>query len=755
VEVPFDLSPLVFAPENDENIELLAELKSSTTGKIDDIAWRPGGEEIAVIGALNVVLMDSGTWETIWEIPYGSKNPQLMFSADGALLVVQDGMGYASFVDVESGEMIDELPMEGHFAISPDGSTVASTLGGAIRLLDWQTGEELGFLEGDYDLGAIYDMAFSADGKTVIAGTDHGEVQVWQVGNNQPIFTSPSRIPSEVYICNINGGMYGEPHGNLIVDCSYPVSYSTYYYRVSLWDANNYQSKYIVFREEADEGYYQFVISASRKKLAMFYEDNIEVWNAANGNLLISLSGAAGDGLTFNPEMDNELAVWEGGAIQVWDVNSGELTKTFGENRSIAPVSALAFSPQAPGRTLAVGRSDGVVEIWDTVSGERVTILTEQKGGVTGMAYKTDGSRLVVGSQNDGITIWGTRDEPLLLSTIKPDEDTYALALHPDGATLFTGGDSGYVYQWDLDTVQRASQWSTGSQQITSLVISPDGSLLAAGDSKGVVRLWDIEGRKTLHRLDLETNEAVDAIVFNPDGQQVVTASGNRAMVWDVAIGAWVRGWRSEGRGEKLIYSADQCILGFGSGSSVDLFNTSTERFLSSLSNKAKVTSLGFSTDGYLLAVGGDNGSVRIWGVPGGLDAPTPEESIPVRCPPIQPLPTPTPTEVPTGTPVPSPTGTASPTPVMSPTFTPTPPTFERTLYLTDPHMQGDDVLRVQERLLELGYSEVGTPDGDFGDLTDGAVRHFQEVNGLEVDGVVGPATWEVLFSPEAIESPQ
>jgi peptidoglycan hydrolase-like protein with peptidoglycan-binding domain len=72
-------------------------------------------------------------------------------------------------------------------------------------------------------------------------------------------------------------------------------------------------------------------------------------------------------------------------------------------------------------------------------------------------------------------------------------------------------------------------------------------------------------------------------------------------------------------------------------------------------------------------------------------------------------------------------------------------------LYLTDPHMQGDDVILLQHRLLELGYNEVGTVDGDFGQMTDDAVRHFQEVNGLEMDGVVGPKTWERMFSPEAI----
>jgi hypothetical protein len=94
------------------------------------------------------------------------------------------------------------------------------------------------------------------------------------------------------------------------------------------------------------------------------------------------------------------------------------------------------------------------------------------------------------------------------------------------------------------------------------------------------------------------------------------------------------------------------------------------------------------------------------------------------------------------------------PTPAVLPTLTPsvTPtPSFARDLFLASPPVQGDDVLKLQQRLLELGYTEVGAPDGVFGKMTDTAVRRFQERNGLEVDGYVGPKTWATLFHPEAV----
>ena len=59
---------------------------------------------------------------------------------------------------------------------------------------------------------------------------------------------------------------------------------------------------------------------------------------------------------------------------------------------------------------------------------------------------------------------------------------------------------------------------------------------------------------------------------------------------------------------------------------------------------------------------------------------------------------------------------------------------------------KGDDVKTLQEGLLKLGFSlpKYGA-DGDFGSETLAAVKAFQTANGLTVDGICGPATWNRL----------
>jgi lipoprotein-anchoring transpeptidase ErfK/SrfK len=57
------------------------------------------------------------------------------------------------------------------------------------------------------------------------------------------------------------------------------------------------------------------------------------------------------------------------------------------------------------------------------------------------------------------------------------------------------------------------------------------------------------------------------------------------------------------------------------------------------------------------------------------------------------------------------------------------------------------DVVAVQQRLRELSYL-IGPADGRSGQQTIAAVMAFQQVNGLQVDGVVGPQTLSALEAP-------
>ncbi len=80
------------------------------------------------------------------------------------------------------------------------------------------------------------------------------------------------------------------------------------------------------------------------------------------------------------------------------------------------------------------------------------------------------------------------------------------------------------------------------------------------------------------------------------------------------------------------------------------------------------------------------------------------------------------------------------------PTNTPAP---TATVYVLKVGSKGQDVRKLQQRLRELGYYH-GAADGDFGKGTETAVKSFQSQNGLTVDGKVGKATFNRIYSANA-----
>ena len=55
----------------------------------------------------------------------------------------------------------------------------------------------------------------------------------------------------------------------------------------------------------------------------------------------------------------------------------------------------------------------------------------------------------------------------------------------------------------------------------------------------------------------------------------------------------------------------------------------------------------------------------------------------------------------------------------------------------------GPDVRRLQRLLVELKSLSFDHINGNLGPNTEAAVKDFQAGNGLTVDGIVGPQTWQ------------
>ncbi len=87
---------------------------------------------------------------------------------------------------------------------------------------------------------------------------------------------------------------------------------------------------------------------------------------------------------------------------------------------------------------------------------------------------------------------------------------------------------------------------------------------------------------------------------------------------------------------------------------------------------------------------------------------------------------------------------TPSPTPTVVPTPTPTPdPTLQR-------GDENEEVTRLQQRLMKLGYLDIDEPTLLFGPATEAAIKLFQRQVGAQQDGIAGPQTLALIYADDA-----
>ena len=114
----------------------------------------------------------------------------------------------------------------------------------------------------------------------------------------------------------------------------------------------------------------------------------------------------------------------------------------------------------------------------------------------------------------------------------------------------------------------------------------------------------------------------------------------------------------------------------------------------------------------------------------------------------------PAPATIPTPTPLPAymtatpePHQTPAPTATAAPTAAPTPAMTANKRYTQLAFGDsGNNVKKLQNALIALGYMEKGSADGKYGYNTYNAVKAFQKANHLSADGVAGPKTLTILY---------
>ncbi|WP_214402953.1 helix-turn-helix domain-containing protein [Pseudonocardia lacus] len=438
---------------------------------------------------------------------------------------------------VEGSALLSSGPVHA-VAVSPDGAHAAAAgTGGWITVWDLATFAPVQ-LPGDGSAPTFYSVAFSPDRRLVAAGGNDHLVRLWDISDPQ----RPRALPPLTGPANwVNSVAFSRDGRSLAAGSSDGKAW--------LWDVGT-------GREVARHPHPAPVTSV------VFLESGALATGEADGTAHLwpshgpVLSGF-GDGvfaLNFD-DSGERVAIGPGkrdGTAQLWTA-SGPAPSPLGPPlRNPAGEAAVSGSAAltADGRTLAVGRTDGSVRLWDVTAPDRAIPLGEPLTGpaalVEHLVTSPDGRLLAASSDDNAVHLWdiGSPATPRPLPPLRAATSyVLASAFSPDGRLLAAASADARTYLWDVadpaaPRLLRALDGPTSYAY--SPAFSPDGRVLAVGSADKAVRLWDVTDPTRPEPLGAPLRgpgNYVYSVAFSPDGGRLAAAvTDGTVWVWDVSV---------------------------------------------------------------------------------------------------------------------------------------------------------------------------------------------------------------------------
>lgn len=479
-------------------------------------------------------------------------------------------------------------------AVSPDGSLIVSAgLDGELRIVRYPAGDLLHSLQLKRPVSKI---TFNHDGSRLAVVTQDGAIGIWTIGAQ-----CREEISYRAHLMPVDSIAF-HPRSNLIVSVSSDAG-------LHLWDATSGQ---LVFRKTGELTDY---IAE-----AFFAPDGKSVWAFVNEQ------AAPGRGGLWQLDVDTEQFA----QLPI------ELTVPKPEE----PAYISAASVSSDSRWLYVRGTDRrirgyqlgdlAIELkWTLPStrGPHDLVVTTEWVGV----FDRSSKEMLLYDNHSGWPLRALRGhtEPIAAAAASHDGRVVALAARNRLIKVWNGNE-----ELDGQMMQGHQGW------IKVLAISPDGKTIASGGNDHGVFLWDLETATRIHRLgkhDVKTEPTSDGTIgalrsvgtyfghqgfisglaFSSDSRLVLSlGEDQRLMVWDVASGK-----RQQDFATKVIqprglvrHPVRDEVAFYDMYGVVHLFDWVNGVPVGKLEIPGvKLEAVAYSPDGELLAVGGSQGTVRLF----------------------------------------------------------------------------------------------------------------------------------------------
>jgi WD40 repeat protein len=285
--------------------------------------------------------------------------------------------------------------------------------------------------------GAIYEIAYSPNGKYIVSVGQDKNVKVWDMAGMKEAATLKGHFNSVMDVAF-------SPDGRLIATAGHDQ-------KVILWD--------LVELKE------------------------IEVLRAHCNSVRT---------VAFSPDGEYLASAGYDEVIRIWDTASlKQKAVLHGHSEGVL---SIAFSPD--GKFLASASHDETVRIWDIVKLREAAILKGLSGSIMTVAFSPDGKLIAGAGKDNNVTIW-RMDGFWKMAILQGHKDSVrSLAFSPDGKFIASASFDEVVRIWDAVTFREVKTLRGHSSGVLGVAFSPDGKFLASASNDETIRIWDMHSKE-------------------------------------------------------------------------------------------------------------------------------------------------------------------------------------------------------------------------------------------------------------------
>jgi len=635
--------PAVSEPIQISNAKNLMQFNVVGGGKIDQISLSPDGQFLGVVTRLGINIHDLNNPSTVPRTIVTEYGPIInaLFNPDWSWVVVCTPTILGLF-DLETGQLTQEFvetvfdyhSTANEMALSSDGHWLATTHGwdsGLARVWDTRTGEMIYVQSHRYQAGSPI-FGPSDDSFAYV----YHELQIFSPGTNV------------WYLVDTNDWNFFRASQNE----TYFGKFATEFRTLGL-DESPFST-----------GNVDIIASPDGSVLvARDYDDRLRVWDGNTGELRFMLPENYLFKM-FSP--DGQLLILDkaNSDLLLMDVST-EATRKIS---SADDYASFAFS--ADSKKLAVADLTGITRTIQVETGQVENVLsTNYLGSINDVVFNQDGSYLYFIDNSVNLRQLNMMNGEIRLIAHVPNA-TGRMAFSATLSQLMIATSTGDIEIWDAEKGKLVNRLHGHEQRVTDVAFGNRSSILASASEDGTIRLWDVSSGES-HIIDRYDNRTMDALAFSPDDTQLLAADTNNglgAILYDLANNTQIATDSPSASYKNAAFSLNGAFIALG-GYSVEIWDNTSGHLLEgddSLTVSANgrlldmafnprgdllftaatdsyshtynavvgsnplnaeeivnlqgypdaINTFAFSPDGRFLALDGQDGTIRVWGVP-------------------------------------------------------------------------------------------------------------------------------------------